>query len=201
MKRILLICLAALFLLPSVAMAHSRISESTPAKDATVTASPTEISMTFNTNIENLSKFKLVNETGEQVPTGDIRVKESTMSGSVAEPLKNGAYTVKWTIIGADGHAVDGEYAFTVNAPEATPSPTPEATPAATESPSPAADETTAPDENASASPTVSEDPAPSASAEDDTTSKNSNSNSAVWIIAGVIVIAAVFFMIRRRRK
>ncbi|CAM3517990.1 copper resistance protein CopC [Paenibacillus lupini] len=198
MKRILLICLAALFLLPSVAMAHSRISESMPAKDATVTASPTEISMTFNTNIENLSKFKLINETGEQVPTGDITVNEATMSSSVAEPLKNGAYTVKWTIIGADGHAVDGEYAFTVNAPEAT---TPEATPAVTESPSPAADETTAPDENASASPTVSEDPPPSAAAEDDTASKNSDSNPAIWIIAGVVVVAAVFFMIRRRRK
>ncbi|NIK69784.1 MULTISPECIES: copper resistance protein CopC [unclassified Paenibacillus] len=204
MKRILFICLAALFLLPGIAMAHSKITVSTPAKEETVTVSPAEISMTFNTDIEKLSQFKLLDESGKQVPTGDIAVHKATMSGSVTEPLKNGAYTVKWTIIGADGHAVDGEYAFTVNAPEATPSPSPEATatPAETSS-SPSAEVTEAPDASASADGNVSEEPAPAAPAED-TKAESGNDNgvnTVIWVIAGVIVAAAVVIVIRRNRK
>ncbi|WP_336776814.1 copper resistance CopC family protein [Paenibacillus sp. MMO-58] len=203
MKRILFICLAALFLLPGIAMAHSKITVSTPAKEETVTVSPAEISMTFNTNIEKLSQFKLLDESGNQVPTGDISVSKASMSGLVTEPLKNGAYTVKWTIIGADGHAVDGEYAFTVNAPEATPSPTPEATATpADSSPFPSAEVTKAPDASASADDNVSEEPSPSVPAEDATTESGDNGvNTAIWVIAGVIVVAGVVIMIRRSRK
>jgi len=203
MKRIILICLAALFLLPGMAMAHSKVNESSPAKDETLTASPAEISLTFNTNIEKLSQFKLLNESGKQVPTGDIAVDKATMSGTVTEPLKNGIYTVKWTIIGADGHAVDGEYAFTVNAAEATPSPTAEATPAPAESSSPSAEVTEAPDASASADDNVSEEPAPAAPAEDTKAESGNNNgvNTAIWIIAGIIVVAAVVIVIRRGRK
>ncbi|WP_127494484.1 copper resistance CopC family protein [Paenibacillus glycanilyticus] len=204
MKRILFICLAALFLVPGIAMAHSKITVSTPANEETVTVSPAEISMTFNTNIEKLSQFKLLDESGNQVPTGDISVSKATMSGSVTEPLKNGAYTVKWTIIGADGHAVDGEYAFKVNAPEATPSKAPEAaaTPADS-SPSPSAEVTEAPDASASADDNASEEPSPSAPAEDAKAESGNNNgvNAAVWVIAGVIVIAGVAIVIRRGRK
>ncbi|MCM3630146.1 copper resistance protein CopC [Paenibacillus glycanilyticus] len=197
MKRILLICLAVFFLLPSMASAHSKVSESTPAKDETLTASPAEISLTFNTGIEKLSQFKLLDESGEQIPTGDISVKNSTMNGAVTEPLKNGVYTVKWTIIGADGHAVDGEYAFTVKAAEESP--------VESASPSPTAEVTEAPD--AGVSPDVSEEPAPAASAEDtaadtDTTaSENQPVNTMIWIIAGAVVIAAVVILARRNRK
>ncbi|ACT02982.1 copper resistance CopC family protein [Paenibacillus sp. JDR-2] len=203
MKRILFICLAALFLLPGIAMAHSKITVSTPAKEETVTVSPAEITMTFNTNIEKLSQFKLLDESGNQVQTGDITVSKATMSGSVTEPLKNGAYTVKWTIIGADGHAVDGEYAFTVDAAEATPSPTPEAAASPAESsPSPSAEVTEAPDASASADDNLSEVPAPAAPAEDIAESgKNNGVNTAIWVIAGIIVAAAVVIVIRRSRK
>ncbi|WP_336784465.1 copper resistance CopC family protein [Paenibacillus sp. MMO-177] len=203
MKRILFICLAALFLLPGIAMAHSKITVSTPAKEETVTVSPAEISMTFNTEIEKLSQFKLLDESGKPVPTGDIAVNKATMSGSVTEPLKNGTYTVKWTIIGADGHAVDGEYAFTVNAAEAASSPAPEATSTPAESPSPGAEVTEAPDASASADDNASEEPAPAAPAEDAKaeSGKDNGVNTAIWIIAGVVVAAAVVIVIRRGRK
>ncbi|SFE25914.1 hypothetical protein SAMN05216378_2923 [Paenibacillus catalpae] len=201
MKRIILICLAALFLLPSMAMAHSKVSESTPTKDETVTASPAEISLTFNTNIEKLSQFKLLNESGEQVKTGEIAVDKATMSGAVTEPLQNGVYTVKWTIIGADGHAVDGEYAFTVNAPEATPSNSPEAAPTESAAPSPAAEDSEAPDASASADPAVSGEPAPADSADDAQAEEAQPVNTMIWIIGGAIVLAAIVILIRRNRK
>lgn len=197
MKRIILICLAALFLLPGIAMAHSKVSESTPEKDETVSASPAEISLTFNTDIEKLSQFKLLDESGKQVPTGDITVDKATMSGAVTEPLKNGVYTVKWTIIGADGHAVDGEYAFTVKAAESAPA---ESVP-----PSLAVETTEAPDASASASPAASEEPAPAASAEDlaedAKAAEDQPVNAMLWIIAGAVVLAAAIILIRRSRK
>ncbi|GLX69475.1 copper resistance CopC family protein [Paenibacillus glycanilyticus] len=201
MKRILFICLVALFLVPGMAMAHSKVTVSTPAKDETVTTSPSEISLTFNTDIEKLSQFKVLDEAGKQMATGDIEVHDSTMSGAVTEPLNNGAYTVKWTIIGADGHAVDGEYAFTVNVAEVTPSPSPEATE------SPSAEVTEAPDAAASADQEKTEEPAPAASAEDtDTDAKDGKSNNngvttAIGVLIGVIVIAGIVLVVRRRRK
>lgn len=190
MKRLMLILIAALvFALPATAMAHSKLQSATPAVDAKVDASPQSIEMVFNTKIENISTFKLFNEAGEQIETGDANVDGDTMTGTVPSPLENGAYTVKWTIIGADSHAVEGEYSFTVEAPAA-PSPTPEAETSEAPSVTPSAE--------VSAAPEPSEAPNEQ-DAEEDTL--NSLTSSPIAALVGIAAVAAVLILMFRRRK
>lgn len=195
MKRTLIFALMLLLALPGLASAHSYMEQSVPAKDEAVTASPGQISMTFNTDIEKLSSFKLFNEAGEEMPVGDIAVNGAVLSGTVTEPLANGAYTVKWAIIGEDGHTVNGEYAFTVAAEEqpASPSPSlsPTASPDAAASPEASAESTTAP------APSASPDADSGAAAE--TEGQNPNMGAAIAI--GVIIIAAAVILILRSRR
>ncbi|WP_099521237.1 copper resistance protein CopC [Paenibacillus sp. BIHB 4019] len=199
MKRIILIMLAVIWLIPGAAFAHSKIEQATPAVDETVTASPAQISLSFNTDIEKLSTFKLLNAAGEQVATDEVVVDGKTMSGAVPAALENGIYTVKWAIIGADGHAIEGDYSFTVNAPEAAASEQP-----ASASPSPESSST--PDAAASESPALeTASPAASAVPATDTATqtegKASSSTTSVIIIVVVILLIAVIAAAARRRK
>lgn len=189
MKRMLVLIFALLLLLPNTAMAHSKLQSSAPAADSTLDTVPGQIEMTFNTEIESLSNFKLLNAAGEQVETGKATVSGDTMTGTLPPDLANGVYTVKWTIIGADSHSVEGEFSFTVNAPEASPSP---------------AEVTASPVASAEPSPT----PEPAVSAEpeqaEDIGNEDSGNGSALTpvIIIGVIIVAvAVLITLLRRRK
>lgn len=186
MKRFFLICFTILWLIPGVASAHSKIDSSTPANDETVTISPATIEMSFNSTIEKISNFKLLNEAGEQVTTGKAVVDGNTMSGDVPENLANGKYTVEWTIIGADGHSIDGNYSFIVEA--AAPAAT--ATPEATEAPA------------ASETPAEQPQPAEAAPSTDESKSNASSSSSpTALIVIGAIIVIVAGILIARRRK
>ncbi|WP_223068053.1 copper resistance CopC family protein [Paenibacillus caui] len=191
MKRIWMIAIVLLWSLPGLASAHSHLEDSAPAKDGTVTESPAQIEMTFNTAIEKLSSFKLYNEAGEEIDIGDTSVNGAVLSGPVQETLPNGKYTVKWTIVGEDGHSVKGEYAFAVEAAaQASPSPpaaSPEISPEA--SPQPAdnsGEDGTAPADNGEADSASEPDGGPYMTAA---------------IAIGVIIIVAAVILIARNRK
>ncbi|WP_165279862.1 copper resistance CopC family protein [Paenibacillus protaetiae] len=193
MKRILILMFALLWVVPGLVSAHSYIEESAPAKDETLSASPEQIEMTFNTDIEKLSSFKLYDEKGKTVKIGATSVNENVLSGPVTEPLENGVYTVKWAAIGEDGHSVSGEYSFTVAAADNSG--------AADASSSPSADNNTAGSDTPPPSPsadTGSNTADNSSSAASDGT-KNPNMGTAITI--GVIIIAAAVILILRSRK
>lgn len=192
MKRALLILMALIWLLPSAALAHSTLQTALPAVDATVDVSPERIEMKFDTKIEKLSTFKLFNEAGEQVETGKAEVSSDTMTGTIPAALENGKYTVKWTIIGADSHAVEGEYAFTVDAPVvATPTPTP------SEEPS------NEPSEQPTEQPSEQPSPTPSATPEDESHDDIGEvlASPPVLVMIGIVIIAAVIFVVLMRKK
>lgn len=210
MKRILLLCLALLLLAPGAAFAHSKLETAEPGVNATIGESPDTIEMTFDTFIEKISNFRLFNELDEQVELGETIVDGSLMMADVPNALANGQYTVKWTIVGADGHPVSGEYSFTVDAPELeetappadggteggtvdgeTPADTPGETPE--ETPDDASPEATeAPASEPEASPTPPADSADS----------GGGTNYAPFMIIGsIIVVAAALTVVLRRRK
>ncbi|WP_162848542.1 copper resistance CopC family protein [Paenibacillus nanensis] len=197
MKRMLIFIFAFMLILPNTVLAHSKLTASTPSADSTVNTVPGQVEMTFNTDIESLSNFKLFNAAGEQIETGKASVNGATMTGALPPDLANGVYTVKWTIIGADSHSVEGEFSFTVDAPVTSPSP--EA------SPSPdSAEASGQPAASAEPSPTVEPSPSADAAQADDTGNENDGNGSAltpILIIAGIIVIAAVIITLSRRRK
>jgi len=191
MKRTLMLLLMMLLIIPGTALAHSKLDSAVPAQDSAVAESPALISMTYNTKIEKLSKFTVTNSAGDAIEIGEITVEGDTMSGSPAQALPNDTYNVTWTIIGADGHMVEGKYAFEVNAPAETdvPSaePTAEPSPEATETASPTVEPSSAPDNNS----TDTNSPA----AEED------NDINPLFIIIGAIVVVIAVILIVRRRK
>jgi methionine-rich copper-binding protein CopC len=193
-KKILLLLLAALWLVPGVASAHSKLETAVPEKDSTVAVSPQSIELSYNTKIEDLSNLKLFNAAGEQVTTDKTVVDGKTMSAAVPSALQNGIYTVKWTIIGTDGHSVEGEYAFTVQAAEPTVAPVATEEPAATTAP------TTAPTDTPAATDNPAETEAPDTSSSDEDSSGISGTTTAVIVIGAIIVIAAVVLLARRRK-
>lgn len=119
MKKILLPSLFIFMLMPVVGSAHTALEESSPADGKTVAEEPQEIVMEFNTGLEEASSFTVENAEGEKIPF-DIALEGQKMTGTPGAAMPDGEYTVNWKIIGADGHPIEGAYAFTVKGDEET---------------------------------------------------------------------------------
>ncbi|MFI6231205.1 copper resistance protein CopC [Micromonospora echinospora] len=149
-----LVTAVALFLTPaSPAAAHNTLQEATPARNARVTTPPGEITLRFMQKLNaDATTITLTDDTGEQVPTGDVTVAGPTGTVAIDPPIANGTYTVAYRVVSADGHPVQGSYRFTVADPTRTTIPTDAASPSAVPTtaqspvatPSPAASDTTA---------------------------------------------------------
>ncbi len=105
------------------AYGHSSLVSATPAKDAVLTEFPTEISLTFNESLleigaDNPNKVEVTNS------MGDLLSGAATVAGPVINaPLQitgNDVYKVKYRVVSADGHVIEGEYSFSVESEIAT---------------------------------------------------------------------------------
>lgn len=123
MTRYLLTAAAALALaLPGVAAAHSKLVSSNPAANATV-AKPTKLTLTFSeTFLAPMSGAELV-MTGmpgmanhDPMPIKGFKtdVNGKTMTLTFPRALPAGSYDIKWHIVGADQHKMEGGYSFNV---------------------------------------------------------------------------------------
>ncbi|MFE2044145.1 copper resistance protein CopC [Streptomyces sp. NPDC059477] len=129
--------LAALATAAPPAMAHTELVTRTPPADATLTALPPDITLTFSdTMTERYAQLAVTGADGTPVGEGEPRVTGKTvrldLPGGGGAPA--GRYTVGYRVVSADGHPVAGSYAFEVreagkpDAPEPPPlTPTPPA--------------------------------------------------------------------------
>ncbi|WP_246206694.1 copper resistance CopC family protein [Virgibacillus ihumii] len=105
-----------MFIFSSAAVqAHSVVVSSNPEEGSTVTDEITSITMTFNTTIEQEQDVYLENENGERIESQEISIEGDTVTASFAEPLESSDYTVFFEVFGADGHLVEGQFAFSVD--------------------------------------------------------------------------------------
>lgn len=118
MKKIFLATFLFLFATSTNAFAHSHLGSSSPEDGEVVTEEINEITLNFEGKIEQGSSIELSNTQGQTIPIENISIDEGVMTGTVANPLENGEYHVKWSNIGADGHVMEGDFSFTVNIPE-----------------------------------------------------------------------------------
>jgi methionine-rich copper-binding protein CopC len=188
LKRIILLTFACLFMLGNQAYAHTGLESSNPENGSTVTEQLSEITLTFETEIEQTSSFELQDPNGETVSVNDLSVAGNTMTGNVAKPLENGDYQVLWKIIGVDGHPIEGEFPFTMNVPAA-------------EEAEPTESETTDLDS------TETKEPAePTKSVEEETaaseTADETSGNTGLWVVLGlvVVIVGSVVWMMRRKK-
>ncbi|MGC5663339.1 copper resistance CopC family protein [Micromonospora sp. WMMD723] len=126
---VLLAGVLTLIVAATPARGHNGLRSASPARDATLTRAPTEITLEFMARLDpTLTTIVLTDGTKRRVPTGDPVVSGATGNVRVTAPLPNGTYTVAYRVVSADGHPVQGSYPFTVAdpaGPAAPPSPEP----------------------------------------------------------------------------
>jgi methionine-rich copper-binding protein CopC len=120
MKRAFLLAapIWASLALSSVAMAHAVLVKANPPVGGTVSASPTEIRITFSEGVEpRFSKIALTSADGHSVETGAASVDPSNPAILIV-PLKtalqSGTYKVMWHAVSVDTHSTQGNFSFTV---------------------------------------------------------------------------------------
>lgn len=109
----LVLCL----LFPNPVLAHSALKAASPGDSDNLSAAPRELRLSFNEVVElAVSRLGLTGPQGA-VALAPIAVhpdSASVLIAGIKGPLVAGSYTVNWQVVGADGHPVRGEYAFTV---------------------------------------------------------------------------------------
>ena len=121
-RTFLTIAAAVALALPGVASAHSKLVSANPAADATV-AKPSKLTLTFSeTLLAPMSGLELTMTSMPGMadhPPMPIKgfktsVEGETMTVTLPRPLPTGTYDLKWHIMGADQHKMEGGYGFKV---------------------------------------------------------------------------------------
>lgn len=116
-KKVSLLFLLLFTLFSSQALAHTGLKDSTPKDGEVLTKPIQELTLIFQTKVEQTSKVNVLNSKGEPVNLGNFVIEGNEMWATFLQPLDNGNYKVDWEIIGADGHPIEGEFAFSVKVP------------------------------------------------------------------------------------
>lgn len=141
---------AWLLALTGPAAAHVGLAAAAPAENETVTSAPTEVRLEFSGPLEAGGEHAIgVFGPGEQRVDGGAvtELSDRAVSTTIGDPPEPGAYTVRWLVVGADGHPIEGTYAFTYAAAVVVPSPPPTtAAPSPEPAPSPSPSVTASPE-------------------------------------------------------
>ncbi len=101
------------------AFAHSFLVEAAPSSKEHVTAPPKVIKLRFGGGVEPAySNITVEGADGKVVAEGSIGKADAPRELSVEAPaLAPGRYVVRYRVLSTDGHIVQGNYEFTVDAP------------------------------------------------------------------------------------
>nr|WP_042187838.1 copper resistance CopC family protein [Kibdelosporangium sp. MJ126-NF4] len=160
------------------ALAHTELKGSTPAKDASVAAPPTQVQLTFSEPVQVEPGAISVAGPGGQWTVGQVTVDAAVVTAPVTPVGPAGQYTISYRVISADGDPVSGKVPFTLTVAAQAPT-----TPAPTTPSSPPTTAGNTSEASAAAGTTVTATP----------TSQQSGDSGGipVWIwIAGAIVLA-----------
>ena len=166
------------------AFAHTELTGSAPARDATVTTAVTTVTLTFSEPVrDQYLTVNVLGADGVSYSSGSARAVDSSVVQAVT-PLPVGLVRVAWRVLASDADPVQGAFTFT-NVFQ----PPPTATAAPT---TPAAEPTTT-------------SAAPPASLSVDAVSSEPGSGAAVAWIAGVVVglgvVVGIWLLLRSRRR
>lgn len=115
MKKIIVAALLLVFGMPFTAHAHTALTSSNPAEGERLAETPEELELVFGTIIEEGSTMTLEGPETD-VALGNISISENVMKALISEELVNGQYIISWKIIGEDGHPIEGEILFSLEA-------------------------------------------------------------------------------------
>jgi len=112
------------------ASAHDQLLSSDPADGAVLDAPPAAVTLTFSAEILPISPTIIVRDAaGTAVVDAEPSVAGAVVTQPLPPGLPSGAFSVTWRVVSADGHPIEGTFAFTV-ASSASPTPGVTAAPA-----------------------------------------------------------------------
>ena len=178
----------------SATYAHDTLLSTDPADGSTVPVAPEAVTLTFSSPAMALgTRVVVLTPDGRDAAAGEPLLDGAAVTQPLSGELPPGRYTVQWRVTSADGHPVDGTFAFTAASGTGTPEPTPTPTPTPTQAPSPTsgAGQTAAPSPTPSALPTI--DPGPRSGG------PASFVVGALFVVVAAVAVAALLAARRRR--
>jgi copper resistance protein C len=116
--RILAGAVLALLVSAGAAQAHPRFVSATPARSETVSASPSEVRVTFSEAVDAAkSTLTVVDAEYKPVAVGALKADakdKKTLVLPITKRLAPGFYRVEWRVVTPDHGAVPGRYRFEV---------------------------------------------------------------------------------------
>ena len=117
--------LLTLLLTIQPAYAHTKLVSASPAAGSTVENWPTQITLEFDEELQNLgpekANFLVVNNSvGDQVSETDEIIDGNKLTVTLSPNEIKGPVLVYYRVVSTDGHPVEGEYKFTYGVGETT---------------------------------------------------------------------------------
>jgi copper resistance protein C len=186
---------AALLLVAGPASAHDQLLSSDPKDGATLDENPTSIVLTFSAPpLDTGIEIALVGPDGVTAKGQDIQVDDKVVTAQLADDLPAGRYDVAWHVVSSDGHPIDGELSYTVEA-----APEPSASVEPTEEPEMSTQEAEPSEATTAASEDAAEPTEPSELAGAGDGAGTSGLAVTGGIVAAVLVVLGVVVMMRRK--
>ena len=111
----------AALVLPGAALAHATLLKTTPANGAVLAKAPRVVTVVFDDGVRVAKGNAAVdNETQGSVLAGNATARGRDLTIPL-KPLRDGVYSVRWSIVSDDGHREEGVLAFAVGAGSAAP--------------------------------------------------------------------------------
>lgn len=177
------------------ASAHTELVSASPKQAQEVKATePFIVSLTFTDPIDpDFANVVVVNAEGDVVASDPTAVAGSRVTHRLRGTPAPENYSIRYRVVSADGHPVDGEVRFSIAKPKpAKPRPSPPESPAA-----PSQQETSPPAESTPEPPTSADVTASSAAADD----SSPLMGLAVGGLALFVALAGVLSIVARRRS
>jgi methionine-rich copper-binding protein CopC len=115
MKSVKILLSSVLLLASGLLRAHTHLETAAPADGAVLHAAPATVELSFGEDVQ-LLKLDMADAAGAAQDIGFAPAAAAARSFSIPLPaLAPSAYTVNWTVLGADGHRVEGHFGFTVD--------------------------------------------------------------------------------------
>ena len=99
------------------ASAHVEIVSSFPEQFSNVNPIPTQVWIEFSGNLQTLdgqavNSLEVIDSTGIAVNYEDAIISGGRITTKISGQSAPGAFTVKYRVVGDDGHVIEGEYTF-----------------------------------------------------------------------------------------
>jgi methionine-rich copper-binding protein CopC len=117
-KLLATLCLVGLAVFTSpFASAHVEIVSSYPEQYANVNPIPTTVWIEFSGELQNLdgeivNTLEVIDSTGLVVSYEDAIIEAGRITTKVSGQSAAGSFTVKYRVVGQDGHVIEGDYFF-----------------------------------------------------------------------------------------